>query len=159
MYKQVFYLYVMKNVKSPYCRCLYYSANALARVMTGLADEAFAPTGLPPSYAFVMMSVNGKPGIQPGEISTKMMLAPSTITRFIEKLEFRGLVNRKQVGKAIHVYPTAKGEQMYPEIKAAWRQLKKRYDNLIGEQKARELTDATYNAVLAITNEKQTINQ
>lgn len=145
----------MDNSKSPYCRCLYYSANALARVMTSLADEAFATTGLPPSYAFVMMSVNGKPGIQPGEISAKMMLAPSTITRFIEKLEYRGLVKRQQEGKAIHVFPTTKGERIYPEIKAAWRQLKNRYDRLIGEQEARELTEATYNAVLAVTGEQQ----
>ena len=74
----------MKSEKNKdYCQCLYYSANALAREIGKIADEEFAPTGLAPSQAFMMMTVIEKPGIQPMEISHIMMLAPSTITRFI----------------------------------------------------------------------------
>ena len=60
--------------------CLYYSANALARNMTKLADEEFAVTGLSSSYAFFTYDGLFKTGIQPKEISHHMQLTPSTVT-------------------------------------------------------------------------------
>ena len=73
----------MGTEKSPYCNCLYYSANALSRLMTRMADEEFALAGVSSSYAFLLMTVNGQPGIQPKEISQKRQLTPSTVTRFL----------------------------------------------------------------------------
>jgi len=32
----------------PYCRCLYYAANALARNISRLGEDAFVRTGLAP---------------------------------------------------------------------------------------------------------------
>ena len=78
----------MEKTKSKYCGCLYYSVNALSRVMTKIADEEFGVTGLSSSYAFLLMTVNEKPGIQPKEISQHMQLTPSTVTRLVEKMEF-----------------------------------------------------------------------
>ncbi len=59
-----------------YCNCLYYSANALARTITRMAEEEFGVTGLAPSYAFILMAVNENPGIQPKEVSGIMHLTP-----------------------------------------------------------------------------------
>ena len=84
----------MGTEKSPYCNCLYYSANALSRLMTRMADEEFALAGVSSSYAFLLMTVNGQPGIQPKEISQKMQLTPSTVTRLVEKMEARALLER-----------------------------------------------------------------
>ena len=86
---------IMQETKSKYCGCLYYSSNALARMMTKMADEEFAVTGLTSSYAFLLMSVNAKPGIQPMELSEHVQLTPSTITRLIEKMEVKQLLERK----------------------------------------------------------------
>jgi hypothetical protein len=36
----------MKDEMPDYCGCLFYSVNALSRIMTRMADEAFATTGL-----------------------------------------------------------------------------------------------------------------
>ena len=83
----------MKEGKERYCGCLYYSANALSRMMTKMADEAFAKTGLAPSYAFMLMSINHKPGIHPKELSEHMQLTPSTVTRLLEKLEAKNLLD------------------------------------------------------------------
>lgn len=134
----------MAQEDSKYCGCLYYSANALARVMTKLAEDAFATTGLAPSYAFLLMSVNEKPGIQPKEISEHMQLAPSTVTRLIEKLEYKGLLTRNSCGRATEVLPSAEGKQLQPKLKAAWRDLHARYEELIGEETAKRLTAEIY---------------
>jgi MarR family transcriptional regulator, organic hydroperoxide resistance regulator len=137
----------MEKKESKYCQCLYYSANALARIMTRVADEEFASLGITPSYAFLIMTVNSKPGIQPGEISIEMQLTPSTVTRLIEKMEHKGLLERKSNGKFTQVYTTPKGEEIIPGIKACWMNLYKRYSGVLGEEDAGRLTSMIYDAV------------
>lgn len=131
----------MEKKASKYCGCLYYSANALARVMTKMADEEFAITGLSSSYAFLLMTVNDKPGIQPKEISQHMQLSPSTVTRLVEKMEYKGYLLRNQVGRGTEVHPTKLGQELHPKIKEAWKNLYAMYTSLIGESKANKLTN------------------
>jgi DNA-binding MarR family transcriptional regulator len=137
----------MEKKDSQYCQCLYYSANALARIMTRVADEEFASLGISPSYAFLIMSVNNKPGIQPGEISIEMQLTPSTVTRLIEKMEHKGLLERKSNGKFTEVFTTQKGAEIIPGIKTCWMNLYKRYSSVLGEESAGKLTSMIYDAV------------
>ena len=140
----------MEIQETKYCTCLYHSANAFARVMTKMADEAFAPTGLSTSYAFLLMTVNDSPGIQPKAISCQMQLTPSTVTRLIEKMEYRGLLERKSVGRATQVFPTEKSEALKPELKKAWQRLYKQYTTILGKDIARQLTDDIHRAYMEI---------
>jgi DNA-binding MarR family transcriptional regulator len=140
----------MSEKNNKYCNCLYYSANALAREIGKLADEEFAVTGLAPSHAFLLMSVIEKPGLQPMEISRIMMLSPSTITRFIEKLESKGLVERETSGKYTSVFPTAKGKELKTRLADSWQALHKRYFAIIGPEKSQDLTAAVYAAALQL---------
>ena len=130
----------MERCESKYCGCLFFSSNALARVITRMAEEEFAITGLAPSYAFLIMTVLEKPGIQPNEISREMQLTPSTITRLIEKLEHKGYLERKISGKFTAVYPTDKAEPMVIKVKEAWMNLYKRYSAILGEEEGKTLT-------------------
>ena len=125
----------MSKCKSKYCSCLYYSANALSRVMTKMADEEFAITGLSSSYAILLMTVIDEQGIQPKEISIQMQLSPSTITRLIEKMEYRGYLERKQVGRTTEVYVTQSGQDLQPRIQEAWANLHNRYSNILGKRR------------------------
>lgn len=136
----------MPQKDSKYCQCLYHSANALGRVISKMAEEEFSLAGLSPSYAFLLMSVNEKPGIQPKEISQEMQLTPSTVTRLIEKMEHKGYVERKIVGRNTEVYPTEKSLRLDSKIRDAWTGLYKRYTSLLGEDVAKQLTSAIYEA-------------
>ncbi len=137
----------MEKSGSKYCGCLYYSSNALSRVMTKMADEEFAITGLSGSYAFLLMIVNEKPGIHPQEISEQMQLTPSTITRLIEKMEQKQLLERKSTGRTTEVYPTEKSKKLDKKIKEAWKNLYSRYTELINEDEAKRLTATISDAV------------
>ena len=137
----------MEKCDSIYCGCLYYSANALSRLMTKMADEEFAVTGLSASYAFLLMTVNNKPGIHPREISEQMQLTPSTITRLIEKMEQKHLLERQSTGRTTQVYPTDKSKELGEKITEAWRNLYQRYTGLIEEEEAKKLTANIYDAV------------
>lgn len=130
----------MEKCESRYCGCLFFSSNALARVITRMAEEEFAITGLAPSYAFIVMIVLEKPGIQPNEISREMQLTPSTITRLIEKLEHKGYLERRVNGKFTAVYPTDKTETIVIKVKEAWMNLYKRYSAILGEEEGKALT-------------------
>ncbi|WP_432666642.1 MarR family transcriptional regulator [Wukongibacter baidiensis] len=120
--------------------CLFFTANKLARIITKMGEEEFTKTGLSPNYAFLLVAVYNYPGISPKEISQKLHIAPSTITRFVDKLESKGLVTRKYEGKKSYIYLTEKGIEIQEEISKCWENLYHRYSKSIGYEEGKELT-------------------
>lgn len=112
-----------------------------------MADEVFRDVGLAPSYAFLLMAVNQQPGIQPSDLGTLLHLNPSTITRLVEKMEYRGYLERRSIGRATEIYPTEKCIQQDAKIKAAWEKLKTKYTSILGERYTEVLTEMTAKAV------------
>ncbi|MCB0711387.1 MAG: winged helix-turn-helix transcriptional regulator [Ignavibacteriae bacterium] len=137
----------MSTNSSQFCNCLHYTATAFARKMNSLAEEAFATTGLAPSYAFLLMAANRRPGISPSELSGELMLTPSTITRLVEKLEAKGFVQRKTQGRQTEVHPTEKSLTLDPELRSSWKKLYQEYTTLLGEKEAVSLTHSLNRAV------------
>ena len=107
--------------------CLFFSCTKLARLLGKIADEAFQVLGFSPSHALILYVVNQRNGIYQKEIGELLHLTPSTITRFIEKLEAKKLVYRKNDGKNVYIYPTESGLLMQPEIIKAWNNLHSSY--------------------------------
>lgn len=142
----------MAEAPNPYCHCLFYAANVLARNVTRLAEEAFAEAGLAPSLAFVLMTVQRNPGIQPSDVAAVMMLSPSTVTRLVEKLEAKGLLLRTTEGKATFIRATEAGEELAPGLQEAWAAAHARIIARLGEEKAKALTEQVYAAALAIND-------
>lgn len=130
--------------------CMYFTANQLARAITKLADDEFRITGLAPTYAFLMIAINDQPGISQKELGGILHIAPSTITRFIEKLQNKNLVYSKQKGRQSLIYPTDKGRELQPIIEKAWINLYQRYSDPIGEQLGIELTEQLYQVSLQL---------
>ena len=94
----------MKTTESKYCKCLYFTANALARKIEKLALESWSKIGLSPSHAYLLLLVLEEPGIQPTGIAEQLQLQPSTITRLLEKMEEKkadDCVNKKQMEKKV----------------------------------------------------------
>ncbi len=148
---KMYYTVIVKQKKeNPYCQCLFYSANALARNLTRLAEDAFAQTGLAPSHAFLLMAVNKTPGIQPNELSKILMLTPSTITRLIEKLERKNLVERKTSGRETKVYSTPKGKAMDENLRTSWSTLYKNYTLILGSKESKKIADSVYQAAIEL---------
>ncbi|MCX6265786.1 MAG: MarR family transcriptional regulator [Bacteroidetes bacterium] len=136
--------------KHEFCKCLYYSANALARIVTKMAEEEFSAVNLAPSYAFVVMTVNKNPGILAGELAEIMMLTPSTVTRLIDKLESQQLVKKHCEGRSTLIYPTPKSVELNEAIKAAWYKLYVRYVEVLGQENALHLTGEIYQSALKL---------
>jgi len=121
--------------------CLYFTANSLARSITRLAEEAFKPTGLSPSHAFVLMTAAGSPGIGPGDLAAKLALAPSTVTRFADALVAKGLITRTAEGRATRLAATPAGLARLKGIENSWKRLHKAYIDVLGPEGDRLAAD------------------
>ncbi|MCR8634056.1 MULTISPECIES: MarR family winged helix-turn-helix transcriptional regulator [Paenibacillus] len=120
--------------------CLFFTANRLSRAITKMAEEEFAATGLTPMYGYIIRLVNGTPGITQKELSEKLYIAASTLTRFIDKLEGKQLVERKVQGKTVLVYPTPKGQELEETIRNASKSLHRRYNAILGLEASEQLS-------------------
>ncbi|RAR45643.1 MarR family winged helix-turn-helix transcriptional regulator [Paenibacillus sp. MDMC362] len=120
--------------------CLFFTSNRFARSMTKMAEDAFAKAGLSPSYFYVLVVIHQYPGITQKELSDKLSIAPSTSTRFIDKLEEKQLVQRKSEWKETHVFLTDEGKSLYQELNQYFEQLNGQYVSLLGKEHSEQLT-------------------
>jgi DNA-binding MarR family transcriptional regulator len=135
-----------QDAEHPFGKCLYFTANAVAREVTRLADEAFAPTGLCPSGGLLLKLVVDRPGIAPSEAAELLHLAPSSVTRFADGLVRKELVERRPEGRQMLLHPTRKGRQtLEKQVLRAWETLYASYSELVGKRRgeaaAAELTE------------------
>ena len=137
----------MATLDDTYCNCLYFTSGALARQLTKMAEEEFAATGLAPSYAFLLMSVNANPGITPTGLSKQMHLQPSTVTRLVEKMEARGYLERRLNGRNTEVYPLDTAIQLDVKLQKCWANLFRRYSDAIGADRSTSLTEEIHQAM------------
>jgi DNA-binding MarR family transcriptional regulator len=122
-------------------RCLFVAVNRFSRTITKMAEEEFASIHLSPTYAFLLMIIAEKPGLSLKECCEKLHIAPSTGTRFIDKLIAKGLVERKAVGKLALMYPTEKGFALVEPIRECWKNLYTRYSTLLGVDEGCQLAE------------------
>ncbi len=122
--------------------CLYFSISRLQRHINKLAENAFASTGLAPSHAFLLMALEEKEALSAGEISDLLGMAPSTITRFVDKLAKQELCERRLDGRVSFTSITPKGRALMPAIRDAWTHLFDAYNLDFGETEADTLNKA-----------------
>jgi DNA-binding MarR family transcriptional regulator len=120
--------------------CLYFTANRLGRVITKMAEDEFAASGLSPTSAFLLMAVFEKEGFSQKELGEILHLQPSTVTRLIEKLVMKGLINSRVEGRQSLIFATDKGKALDETINECWNNLRKRYAALLREKEGDELS-------------------
>lgn len=120
--------------------CLYFTSNTMTRLINKMTEEAFMPTGFAPSYAFLMMVVIEEKSIGLGDLANTLKLAPSTVTRFVDKLIVKGFIEKEQSGRNMTVTATPKGTNLLPVIKESWKRLYDTYCDALGEEFAVKLT-------------------
>lgn len=123
---------MMKIKDSRFAECLYFASAALARKVEKIAVQAWKPVELPPSHGYLLMAVLADPGIQPSSLAAVLHLEPSTITRFIDKLEQKKLLIRTTEGKTSSVFPTRKAKELLPLMENCVNTFTKQYSEIIG---------------------------
>jgi len=130
----------MENTENFLEICLFFNTNALSRYLLKLAEKEFAPLNLSPAHASLLLMVYDTPGISPKDLSYRLNLTPSTITRFVDALEKKELVSRRSKGKAAFISPTSKGLKLKSPVAIAYKNLYLRYTQILGPDSANTLS-------------------
>lgn len=113
--------------------CLFFTVKKLDRVLNNYAEEAFSSTGLSPTYGFIILALEEKEAMWQKDLSKLLHLAPSTLTRFIEKLVNRGLVSTQSQGRMTSVSLTDKGHELAKEVQKSWDKVHDSYFSILGK--------------------------
>lgn len=108
--------------------------NRFSRNITAFFDERLKHYGLAVSYIEMMLIINHHAECSQKMLSDEMGLAPSTITRFIEKLVKKGFVEKYRSGKEMYVKLTPNGYDTAAEMKKAYRNAEAELQALLGEK-------------------------
>ena len=131
--------------------CLYFTASALSRQLSAMADGCFRRTGLNPSQGFALMCIVDEPGISPSAIADKLGLAPSSVTRIVDALERQGYVTTEADGRRVHATPTTSGRSQCRRVIEAWGRLHDTYCEVLGRTEGDGLCRQIHEASVALT--------
>ncbi len=119
--------------------CLFFSSQAFSRISEEIAKEYFMPTTLSPSHAYLLHAIVLSEGISPSKLASIMCLSPSTVTRLVDKLVYRGLVEREFIGKTSNLKATKSGVELKDIIEQSMQKLNSKFIEIFGEQKIESL--------------------
>lgn len=117
----------------------FFTVKKLIRILEKITEEAFKPTDLSPTYGFIILAVNKNPGITQKELAELLHTAPSTIARFVPKLEQKNLVYNKQSGRNTLTYLTDERVALAEQVKEAWDKLHNHFSDILGGKEHDEL--------------------
>ncbi|MFD1204874.1 MarR family winged helix-turn-helix transcriptional regulator [Sporosarcina contaminans] len=126
--------------------CLYFTAARFARHMEKIAAEVFSSMDIPPSYAYLILTINDYPGISQKELCKKLSIAPSTSTRLIDKLINKNYVERKPDGKHILIYLTEEGKSLCNEIYEKLNEIYLRHSEILDKNHSQQLIQLLHKA-------------
>lgn len=67
-------------------KCLFFTSNRLSNPLRKKAEDAFKDLGIGVPYVYMLVVVHQYDGITQSELAEKLDIAPSTCTRFVERL-------------------------------------------------------------------------
>ena len=129
-----------KPIEQALNECLFFSVKKLDRMLNKMADEAFKKTGLAPTYGFILLILKEKEGLPQKDIAQMLYSAPSTIARFVEKLEYKGYIKTVSDGRLSLVYLTDEGRKFIKEIDSSWEELHQAYNAVLGTEVSGQLS-------------------
>lgn len=97
--------------------CLYFNLAALNRRIGKIWHDAFMRLGLSPSHGYLLFAIVEKPEASQKELSEILELDASTVTRLIDGLARKGMIDKTKRGKGATFNVTADGRRTYGNVK------------------------------------------
>jgi len=130
-------------------QCIYFNSNALVRHLNKIWDEAYKPTGLSAPHAYLLRLVCHEPGITQKQAGKHLHLEKSTVTRFVDALEQKGLLLRYEgdTGREIQLQASPEGKKLGKKLDEIGKQLYKRMRKQIGSYGFDDVVTAMRNGI------------
>lgn len=100
-------------------QCIYFNLVTLTRKISRIWQQEFERLGLSPSHGYLLFAMAERPTASQKELSELMELDASTITRFIDTLAAKGLVEKTTRGKGAVFAITPEGKKTYRAVRKA----------------------------------------
>lgn len=108
--------------------------NTFSRNLTAFFDEKLHSFGLATSYVELLLLLKKNGGFSQKSLAKNLSLAPSTITRFIDKLEKQEYVKKERQGREVYVELTEKGLQVSSDMESAYQSAVEELKEMFGEK-------------------------
>lgn len=139
-----------KSIQEALDSCLFFTVKKLDHLLNKIGEEAFKNVGLTPTYGFILLILGEEDGRFQKDIAQMLHVAPSTLTRFVEKLVNKGYVTTLVEGRTSQVFLTQEGRDALPAIQTAWTKLHDDYEIFLGDPYADELAAEINEAAMII---------
>lgn len=110
------------------------TVNSFSRTLTAYFDDQLSEFGLATSYAELMILMKENEQMSQKEIADFLSLAPSTVTRFVEKLQKKGFVSKTRDGRQVSIQLTKKGVDVADEMETAYEEAVENLRTLVGDK-------------------------
>lgn len=121
--------------------CLYFNSNSLARTIEKIWNNEYKKYNLSVSHAFLLRLILNSPGLNAKEIAEQLNLEKSTVTRFLDRLEHRRFILRKENiedARERRIFPTKKAKDIHDELDQIGKKLTKEMYQRIGQAKVQD---------------------
>ena len=136
----------MKTDETVLSNCMFFTSNRLSNILRKKAEKVFQPLGIGVPHVYLLVVVNQYDGISQTDLWQKLDIAPSTCTRFVDKLVSQGILRKEYEWKTAHVFLTDKGKEICQGIDECIYELRQSNYSLLGEKQTNNLTEAMFNA-------------
>lgn len=110
------------------------TVNSFSRTLASFFDEKLSRFNLATSYIELMIVMKENESVSQKEIAEQLSLAPSTITRFVDKLKKEGYLTKKRDGRNMTIELTPKGRQVSAEMDKEYRAAVEEVRDIMGEK-------------------------
>jgi len=110
------------------------SVSSFSRTLSSFFDERLSRFNFATSYIELMILMNNNDQMSQKAIAEQLSLAPSTITRFVDKLKKEGYLTKKRDGRSVTIELTEKGRQVSKEMDAEYHSAVDEIRGLMGDK-------------------------
>ena len=110
------------------------SVNSFSRTLTSFFDDRLSRFNLATSYVELMILMRGHESVSQKEIADMLSLAPSTITRFVDKLRKEGYITKKRRGRNMTIELTEEGRLISSDMEKEYQEAVQVIRELMGEK-------------------------
>lgn len=114
--------------------CLYFNLATLNRQITKIWNDEFSLLGMSPSHGYLLVAIEKNPDLSQKDLSELMDLDASTITRFIDVLFRKKLIDKSGVGKGARYSITMEGNTVASRINVMLDKLYADMQSTFGKQ-------------------------
>lgn len=110
------------------------AANTFSREISRHFDSYFEEYDLATSYVELLLILYDNDELTQNDLAESMNLAPSTITRFINKLVKKNLVQKKKSGRTAVISLSKKGLALAPMLKESFDKAVTDLEDILGDK-------------------------